>query len=589
MTPPHIAFFLLVLSLPLMCKTLSSHHPKEANKPSKRDTASQWKRDGVTPENPSQCLTSTPSWVISTYGHILPAFKSLSIHNMSLWLSFLEHLHRLDNRGLWRHTPAYSLPPNQTDILDFILHRQLRDVRKGEGKDVATLNIAIIGGSFARGVNCGDPIAPLLFGSARFVPTDVNGSCSTVALIAHYLMRDHPKLSVTPYNLGVSGCGYMCLVESLQGYYLTPHAPTLHIVLIDVCVNDHAALPVELSVTYLEVIGFVRRKGGEVLFLCAWSKLVFFEVLSPRVNYVVARQADRGTVPLSIDNKKISPYNGCIALGIRMAAQYLFPVVTYQDPLLTEDASFSDGSERAFRTAVPALTKDPSNAHPSMLGNDFIAQIVSRWVSRRICHVLSLPQSIPRPPIPLLNTSATSLVKLINSEEDFESIVTVHRGFVWKLEDANKPGWISERFGSILKMELPVPVLSGFLSIGYLQTYTVIGLFNLTVKHQKTLLMNKIQACIIRTAFSQTAFVTIPFNVTHDAMKLDLEIEHLDHTDVKELEKVEALSEFLNHFKKGIFKFAKPNITKVKIISVGIYDSAEGAASRPRDVDYNAY
>jgi hypothetical protein len=73
-------------------------------------------------------------------------------------------------------------------------------------------------------------------------------------------------------------------------------------------------------------------------------------------------------------------------------------------------------------------------------------------------------------------------------------------------------------------------------------------------------------------------------------MSLHIEIDHLNHNNVDELKKYADLKLFFQVFKeKHLKEKSISSETKVKIISIGIYDSAEGAASRPRDVDYNAH
>jgi hypothetical protein len=542
-----------------------------------------------------QCVTTLLPWSLSSYAHILPNFHTLSIHNSSLWPIFLKHLHRLDSKDLWRHTPAYSLPTNTTDILDYVLHRQFRSVVKSESREKGrqeqkrTINIAVIGGSFARGHYCEDPVTPSLSGSRKFSPISVNESCSYIALMAHYLNQViPPPLSVTAYNLGITGCGHTCLVEIVQGYYLVPNAETLHVVFIDVCANDLTVDPLELEVTYLEVIGFVRRKGGEVVFLCGWSKSVLQGVVSPRVNYDVAFRWNQTSEPI-IRSEDTLTYNRCGALGIHLSSRFLFPAISYQDPLLSQDGSFSEDSESTFRSALPCLIAKSNNHHPSMFGNDYIAQMLSRWIWWRICHVLSLPSSITPPPIPLFHSASSSLAKLIDTEEDFLPIITLHDGFEWIVENLNKPGWVSERPGSMLVIDLPAPVASGFLSIGYLQTYSSVGFFKVTMMHGSQVLMTRHVACIIKNHFSQTAFVTFPFDVSHPPMSLHIEIEHLKYSDAKKLKNSEDLKRFFQVFRKTNLKeISIVSGTKVKIISIGIYDSLEGTASRPRDVDYNA-
>jgi hypothetical protein len=536
---------------------------------------------------PAECHFSPPPWTLDSYTHLLPSYKSLSIHNASLWPRFLSHLRQLDKRSLWQHTPAYSLPSRLTDILDFVLHSEIRS-KHDSANNSATINIAMIGGSYARGDNCGVPFVPFFHGSRRFVEMNVNESCSAIALTAHYLSRHLPSwIKVSAYNLAVSGCGYMCLVESLQGYYLTQHPKTLHIVIIDVCVNDFAVNPDELEVTYVEVAGFVRRKGGEVLFLCGWSGLLYARVTSQKTIYDVALHGDQSTLPLMMGKDSKYLYNRCSALGIRLSSRFLFPAFTYQDSLLSQDGEFSANSEAAFRNAVPALIKAPDDSHPSMFGSDFVAQTLSRWIHRRICHVLSLPPSLPSPHIPLLNSTATSLMELINAEDQFLPLIAKREGFEWRMEGVNKPGWISQSFGSILELDLPIQVTAGFLSIGYLQTYSLMGLFNLTVTHGNSFIANRRVICTISKSFSQTAFVTISFNVSTIMTPLHIVIEHLDHHKLEELDRFSDMKMFLFDLRKNHFKEAAPNSTKVKIISIGIYDSADGLASRPRDVDYN--
>ena len=91
-------------------------------------------------------------------------------------------------------------------------------------------------------------------------------------------------------------------------------------------------------------------------------------------------------------------------------------------------------------------------------------------------------------------------------------------------------------------------------------------------------------SCTITRQFSQTAFFAIPFNVTENAMSLRIRIVHVDHRDVEELAKYKELMPFVNNTNAGVIKMEMS--TKVKIVSIGIYDSLEGLAGRPREVDY---
>jgi hypothetical protein len=249
------------------------------------------------------------------------------------------------------------------------------------------------------------------------------------------------------------------------------------------------------------------------------------------------------------------------------------------------DGSYSEGSKQAFKAVLSALTYAYENGHPSIFGYDYIAQTLSRWIFWRMSHVVSLPHPLPAPSIPLLNSTTSSLVQLIDSKEKFMRHVTFHRGFEWRIEAVNKPGWISERFGSLLEVRLPVSVASGFISIGFLQTYSPIGLFNLTVTNVNHLVSNRRVVCVINKKFSQTAFVTIPFNVTSGEKVFHLRFEHIDHTDSDHLFQYDDMLRFILNFKRNYFEDS--TTTKVKIISIGIYDSADGLASRPREVDYN--
>jgi hypothetical protein len=133
-------------------------------------------------------------------------------------------------------------------------------------------------------------------------------------------------------------------------------------------------------------------------------------------------------------------------------------------------------------------------------------------------------------------------------------------------------------------VRLPVSVASGFISIGFLQTYSPIGLFNLTVTNGIHRVTNRRVTCVIARKFSQNAYLTIPFNVTSGEKVFHLRFEHLDHTDLEELSKYEDMKRYL--FDVGRNHFGNSKDTKVKIISIGIYDSADGLASRPREVDY---
>jgi hypothetical protein len=134
-------------------------------------------------------------------------------------------------------------------------------------------------------------------------------------------------------------------------------------------------------------------------------------------------------------------------------------------------------------------------------------------------------------------------------------------------------------------VRLPVSVASGFISIGFLQTYSPIGLFNLTVTNVNHLVSNRRVVCIINKKFSQTAFVTIPFNVTNVEKVFHLRFEHIDHDNLEGLSHFEDMKKYL--FDRSRERYEVSNHTKVKIISIGIYDSADGLASRPREVDYN--
>jgi hypothetical protein len=377
----------------------------------------------------------------------------------------------------------------------------------------------------------------------------------------------------------------MCLVESIQSFYLHPTRPVLHIVFVDVCVNDFDNPPDEMEMSYIEVASFVRRRGGEVVFVCSWSYQVFRDTQSPKINIDLASDQKVDLADVGIELEGQPSYNRCAAIGIRLAQKYHFPFITYHDPLLLSDGSYSKDSETAFITVLPSLMIGPTNGHPSMFGRDLVAQTFSRWIYWRVCHVLSLPLPLPPPHIPLLNSTTSSLLQLINSGEKFSEIVTSHHGFKWKTESGNKPGWISEKFGSTLEMRLPVGVSSGYLSIGYLQTYTVVGIFNLTVMNQGHLVSNRRVNCAISKHFSQTAFITIPFTVRSGVKVFDIRFEHLDHHD-NELRKYDDLHKYFLETKAH--RFVETPFTKVKIISVGVYDSAEGLASRPREVDYNA-
>jgi hypothetical protein len=133
-------------------------------------------------------------------------------------------------------------------------------------------------------------------------------------------------------------------------------------------------------------------------------------------------------------------------------------------------------------------------------------------------------------------------------------------------------------------VRLPVSVASGFISIGFLQTYSPIGLFNLTVTNGFHLISNRRVICAITRSFSQTAFVTIPFNVTSGEKVFHLRFEHLDHNDSETLIHFQDMRKFLFDLERHHFGDSKG--TKVKIISIGIYDSLDGLASRPREVDY---
>jgi hypothetical protein len=82
--------------------------------------------------------------------------------------------------------------------------------------------------------------------------------------------------------------------------------------------------------------------------------------------------------------------------------------------------------------------------------------------------------------------------------------------------------------------------------------------------------------------------VTIPYNITNGRKSFKIRMEHIDHNDIIELQKYPELRKYLVSVRKKQFVEAHPTATKVKIISVGIYDSEEGLASRPRDVDYNS-
>ena len=422
--------------------------------------------------------------------------------------------------------------------------------------------------------------------SNRFYPILLNHSCSAIALTAYYLTHLlPPPLSVSAYNLAISGCGHMCLVESIQSYYLSPHAKTLHIVFIDVCINDNLSPPDELEMTYIEVVSFVRRKGGEVVFVCAWSDKIDVKTDSPKINFDLAAQKDWVVTPSKYPRKHKSSYNRCAVIGLRLSSLYHFPVISYQDSLLSSDGSFSSGSETAFHDVTPSLIVSPDNSHPSMFGSDLIAQTLSRWIYWRICRVLSLSVPLPPPEIPLINSTTSSLVELIDSEEKFRSLVTIRHGFEWKIEANNKAGWISEKFGSFLELKLPVGVPAGFLSIGYLQTYSSIGLFNLTVINSNHLVSNRRVTCAISKRFSQTAFITIPFNVSKFDNIFLIRIEHVDHNDVNKLKVFPDMRKFLFDLERS--HFGNTTLTKVKIVSIGIYDSEDGLASRPREVDYN--
>lgn len=444
----------------------------------------------------------------------------------------------------------------------------------------------MVGGSYARGENCGVPVGHYQTLSERFHQLNLSESCSSIALAAHYLSLLLPSsLSLSAYNLAVSGCGYMCLVESIQSYYLLPHAETLHVVFIDVCINDNLAPTEEMEIAYIEVVSFVRKRGGEVVFVCSWSDFLYRHPGSPKINYDLAPRKDWVVTPYGFPDVSPLTYNRCSVVGIRYSERYLFPVIEYLDSLLAPDGSYSGQSEKYLDAVLPALTRSYDNAHPSIFGNDYVAQTLSRWLYWRICHVLSLTDPLPQPFIPLLNSSTSSLVQLFNTAEAFKAIVRGHRGFEWRVEPVNKPGWISETFGSVLLLKLPVPVSAGYLSLGFLQTYSSIAVFNLTVTNGNVLVANRRVMCAITRKFSQTAFVTIAFNVTNGDKFFRIQIEHIDHTDVARLKRFEDMKKFVFDFGRG--HFGKSNATKVKIISVGIYDSDDGLASRPREVDYS--
>jgi hypothetical protein len=563
----------------------------------------------LSPSPESMCTLSPPPWVLNDYRNLRPNFFSLSTHNSSLWPQFIAFLQKKDAENEWSVTPAYTQPAESMEILDFVLSRQLRTHEgDGDGNDETNntqrthphthrhhkkkkkrrkraLNIAMIGGSYARGENCGVPKRPPRSLGHRFREISVDHSCSTIALTAYYLNRLLlPGHSVKAYNLAVSGCGHHCLVESIQSHYLSARPNTLHIVIIDVCVNDNAAPSDEIEMTYIEVVTLVRRRGGEVLFVCAWSDHMYHRKDPPQVNFDLAANKSWVVTPYGAPTNHSSSYNRCAVIGIRLSARYRFPVITYQDSLLSADASYSNHSRHAFKRVVSALTKSPVDTHPSMFGNDLIAQTLSRWIYWRICHVISLPHPLPQPDIPLLNGTTSSLVQMIETEETFHRLIVYHRGFDWRVEGGGKAGWISEHFGSILDVRLPLPVPTGFLSIGFLQTYSVIGLFNLTILNGGHLVTNRRVTCVIVPRFSQTAFLTVPFNVTASERVLRIRFEHLDHTDLEALRGYQDLRKFI--FEMERHHFVNNTNTKVKIISLAIYDAADGLAARPREVDY---
>ena len=465
-----------------------------------------------------------------------------------------------------------------------------------------------VGGSFPKGMNCWQRPWPEKIGE-RFHEVYANQSCSAIGLMTLHLNRLFSSSSSSPsssspspsssssssslsprslsffaYNLAISACGHFCLIESIQGYYLSPNAVTLHIVFVDVCPNDLTTPVEELRIAYMEVVSFVRKRGGEVVFVCSWPWERLHqhagppkpnyneEVLSYDENAIVAHRA-----------KEIS-FNSCMALGIQLSRQYLFPLIHYQDALLSKDASFSAGSEKSFYDSLSALIL-PQDTHPSMLGYDFVARTISRWLYLRILHVLSLLQPLPHPQIPLINHSTTSLKKLIDTKEEFTSMAIVNLGFEWRVEAKDKAGWISTTFGSKLVLQVESPVTVGFLSIGYLQTYSTFGLFSLVVRNGNHTLYKRCVTSFLPKHFSQTGFITIPINVTPQNRILLIGMEHLNHTNFVQYLMMSPGDKMF--YMQEIGRKDTPSAyTKVKIVSIGIFDSEDGLANRPRDVSY---